>query len=300
MSTTVAACRPRRRSRRRGAAARRPAGRPSARTRCRCAARWSRYDSATSCRAPSTSPPHRSARASGWRAHRCDEVGAAGDDAGLRAAEQLVAAERHECRRRRRASGRAAGSPASHAGGAPAATGTFASSKPLPMSATTGTSSVASSATDVVLDEPLDPVVARVHLQQERDVVAGPARAPVRSRRGGCGWSCRRRRDGPRTAPSPRGPGTSRRSPPTRPATRRRRARRPARRRTSSTAAALLLTTIAASAPAQRREQLTDGALARPALAGREVELDGLSAGLAARGRAGRGRGWCAAARRWR
>ena len=40
----------------------------------------------------------------------------------------------------------AAGSPASHAGGAPFNHGTLASSRPLPMSATTGTSSVARSA----------------------------------------------------------------------------------------------------------------------------------------------------------
>jgi hypothetical protein len=77
----------------------------------------------------------------------------AGDDAGLRAAEQLVGAERDE----RRAGGEvctAAGSPASHAGGGPCSHGQPASIRPLPMSATTGTPSVASSATGVSSTKP--------------------------------------------------------------------------------------------------------------------------------------------------
>ena len=49
---------------------------------------------------------------------------------------------------------RAAGSPCSHAGGGPASHGQFASIRPLPMSATTGTPSVARSATVVASTNP--------------------------------------------------------------------------------------------------------------------------------------------------
>ena len=45
---------------------------------------------------PSVTLSARTARASGCRAHAATEVGAADDDAGLRAAEQLVARERHQ------------------------------------------------------------------------------------------------------------------------------------------------------------------------------------------------------------
>ncbi len=68
----------------------------------------------------------------------------------------------------------AAGSSASHAGGPPFSHGHVASISPLPMSTTTGTGRVASSATDVCFDEPVDAVVARVHLQHDRRVDVGP------------------------------------------------------------------------------------------------------------------------------
>jgi hypothetical protein len=82
-----------------------------------------------------------------------DEIGSPGDDAGLRTAESLsplkvtsAAPSASVCT--------AAGSSASHAGGAPGSHGQVASSRPLPMSATTGTPSVASSATDVSSTKP--------------------------------------------------------------------------------------------------------------------------------------------------
>ena len=56
--------------------------------------------------AASVSLSERSARWSGWRRSRLDEVGAAGDDPGLRAAEQLVAGEADEVRARGERRGR--------------------------------------------------------------------------------------------------------------------------------------------------------------------------------------------------
>ena len=81
-------------------------------------------------------------------------------------------------------------SPATPAVRRRATTGTSASTSPLPRSTTTGTPSVASSPTDVVLDEAVDAVVARMDLQHERDVgaravdgaaVVGEARAVRRA-----------------------------------------------------------------------------------------------------------------------
>ena len=55
-----------------------------------------RYASRTSCKALSTRPPGRSARASGCGRAGRHQVRASGDDAGLGSAEELVAAERDE------------------------------------------------------------------------------------------------------------------------------------------------------------------------------------------------------------
>ena len=67
---------------------------------------------------------------------------------------------------------RAAGSDANQGGGGPGHHGHVASTSPLPRSTTTGGPSVASSPTDGVLDEAVDAVVAGVDLEHERDVGA--------------------------------------------------------------------------------------------------------------------------------
>ena len=73
----------------------------------------------------------------------------------------------------------AAGSPASHAGGGPSSQGHRASIKPLPMSATTGTPSVDNPAMVVSSVNPSHPVVARVHLEDERGIDVGPGERPL-------------------------------------------------------------------------------------------------------------------------
>ena len=106
-----------------------------------------------------------------------------------------------------------------------------------------------------------DPVVARVDLQEER---GRRARRRGGSRRRACGWSCRPRAGAPRSSPSRRGCGTSRRSRPARRA--RPRTSRSAARvfSASSTAAALLFTTSAASAPVSARRSSATSASRSP------------------------------------
>ncbi len=134
--------------------------------------------SAVCCSAPSTRPPQRRARASGWSAHRPTSsalpamMPACGPPSSLSPLNVTSEAPSASvCN--------AAGSSASQAGGGPASHGTRASSRPLPRSTTTGTPSAANSATDVALDETVESVVAGVHLEHDGDVVAGADDRPL-------------------------------------------------------------------------------------------------------------------------
>ena len=108
-----------------------------------------------------------------------DQVGAAEQQPGLRAAEQLVAAGGHQ--------GRAGPQRASPRPARRAAAGRGAS-RPEPMSATTGTperGQLARPATAAV--KPRDHEVRRVHLEHEAGL---PGRRRRRSRPAWCGWWC--------------------------------------------------------------------------------------------------------------
>ena len=257
----------------RGAGRRRCADHPPERDR-----RRPRCDRGTSsavrCSAAARGAPGRRARASGWRWQRCDQVGAAGDDPRLRTAEQLVAAEGHQRGAvRQRLASRRLTAPATPAA-VPAATGSSRRSARCRCRRHRRRPAWRARATDVRLDEALDPVVARVHLQHCGDVGLRPAERACDSRRGGCGWWCRRRRaraplcsitSGMRKPPpistlSPRLTSTCR------PAA--------SAASTSSTAAALLLTTIAASAPHSRANSPPTAAWREPRSPVCEVELD--------------------------
>ena len=145
-----------------------------------------------------------------------DEVGAPDDDAGLRAAEQLVAGEADEVR----------------AGGERLARGRLARRSSRRALRSRGRRAAAARAAArprrarraAALGEADDPEVRLVHAQQERRL--GPDGAP-RSRRRACGSSCRPRRAGRPIAPARRGCGSRRRS---RPARRARRSPRGPRR----------------------------------------------------------------------
>ena len=193
--------------------------------------------------------PGRRARASGWRGAGRHEVGPTGDHAGLGPAEQLVAAEGHE----RGAVGevwRAAGSPASHAGGPSGSHGQAASSSPEPMSTTTGgRRAPREQLRRHGLGEALDAVVRGVHLQH-----AARRRRPAIGRRlvvgeAGAVGGADVDEPGAGLLAAPRARGTRRRSPRSRPGSRPRSRPAASAAMTSSTAAALLFTTIAASAP---------------------------------------------------
>ena len=137
-----------------------------------------------------------------------DQVGPADDDPGLRAAEQLVAAERHDAGAggERLHGRRFAGQPRRAA--RRAATGTShrsARCRCRPRRARRARPARHRRR----LDEPVDPVVARVDLEHRAPRRRRAGRSRVRSRRGGCGSSCRRRRAAHRTGRSPRGRGTT-------------------------------------------------------------------------------------------
>ena len=144
-------------------------------------------------------------------AHRLDEGPAPGDEAGLRAAEQLVAAEGHDVARRRAAPGAAVASAASAPGSA--------SRRPLPWSSTSGIPRLARELGELLerrlLGEADDAEVARVDLQDqaglggergpevgEARAVRGPdlaqPRAALARARPGCGTSRRSRPARPR------------------------------------------------------------------------------------------------------
>ena len=190
----------------------------------------------------------------GGAAQAADEVGAAGDDAGLRPAEQLVAGEGHERRRRRARSGGRPARRASQAGGPSGSHGQAASSSPEPMSC-----------------DDRDGRAPRARRRRhglgealDRGSSTGAPSAPARRRRpaidgalvvgqAGAVGGADLDEPGAGLLAAPRARGSRRRS---RRISPRRHdhvaTARPARRATSSTAAALLLTTIAASAPHSR------------------------------------------------
>ena len=114
------------------------------------------------------------------------EIGAAGDDAGLGPAEQLVAAEGHERRRRRARSGGPPARRPTRPVARRAATGTRHRAAPSRCRGRRGTPSAAEQLRRHGLGEALDAVVRGVHLQHqgdvgprrsERDLVVGQARA---------------------------------------------------------------------------------------------------------------------------
>ena len=141
-----------------------------------------RYASATYCIAASVTLSARTARRQRMPRARGDQVGAPDDHPGLRAAEQLVARERHE----RGAVGDRladAGLVVQPRGPAPAATAWSRRARPDPASTITGGPSDASSAMLARLGEADHPVVRRVHLEHERSLgpelrlVVGPTGA---------------------------------------------------------------------------------------------------------------------------
>ena len=112
---------------------------------------------------------------------------------------------------------RAAGSSASHAGGPPASHGR---GRVEEAGADVGHHRRAERGQGGHLDrlgEADDPVVRLVDLEEQGHVPALDARPG--SRPAGCGWWCRPPPGGRPTGPSPRAPGSRRRSPPARPAT---------------------------------------------------------------------------------
>ena len=257
--------RPRRRAprpaARRGRARRRAARGPcAARAARRARGRGSRCRRSVASSAASESLSMRSARASGWRRQRSTASPRADDDPGLRPAEQLVAAEAGQVAPGRRSSrARPARRPARGRG----------ASTPEPRSSTTGTPRSRPRATSSrqrdVLGEADDAVVGRVRPQDQRGL--GADRPLVVGRRG-CGWWCRPRPGGRRSAarisgmrkPSPISTSWPRETTTSRP--------RANAASTSTSAAALLLTASAASAPVSSHEQRLDVALAAAAPAG--------------------------------
>ena len=225
-----------------------------------------------------------------------DEIGAAGDDPGLRTAEQLVAAERDE----RRAGvdglpgGRLGRQPRRRVrAGPPRARGV---DEPAAEVGDDRHAERRQLADRRLLDESVDAVVARVDLEHERDVGAGRSSAPAvvgearAVRRAdvdelGAGLlhhlgdaeaaadlDALAAADGHVPAGGERGEHQEH-----------------GRR--------VVVDDEGVLGAAQPGEQLADGALARPALAGRQVELDGLGAGRPGGARAVPARGSCAAAR---
>ncbi len=194
----------------------------------------------------------------------------------------------------------AAGSPASQAGGAPFSHGHVGVEQAASDVGHHGHVEGGEFGDRRLLDEAFDAVVARMDLHHHRDVGAGSGDRPLVVGERGCGWWCRRRSAGSPTAPSPRAPGTIRRS---------RRSRRdsPARRGLSASAASdqqhrrcVVVDDHRVLGAREPGEELADGGLARAALTGRQVELDRLGLGGLANARAAPDRGWCGAAHRWR
>ena len=228
-----------------------------------------------------------------------DEVGAPGDDPGLRAAEQLVAAERDErgAGLDGLAGGRLGGQPGRRVrAGPPRARDVEEAAAEVDDD---GRAERRQLGDRGVLDEAVDAVVARVHLEHEGDVGPGTVDGPaVVGEPGAVG----------RADVDEPGAGLLHHLGDAEP-TADLDALAPADRHVPSGGergeheqhrGGVVVDDDGVLGAAQPGEQLADGALARAALAGRQVELDATAPGPPGGGRAAPGRGWCAAARRWR
>ena len=154
-------------------------------------------------------------------AQALDEVGAADDDARLRAAEQLVAAR---SRRGRAPRGERCRARTARRSSGDERAGAEVVDERQPVRARDRARARASVG---LLGEADDAEVRLVHAQEH---ARSPARSRARSRRRACGWSCRPRRAARRSARARRGCGSRRRSRPARRARRSPRGPRRARR----------------------------------------------------------------------
>ncbi len=213
----------------------------------------------------------RIARASGWRLDALHRVGSADDDAGLRAAEQLVAREADQ--RRAGLDALAGGRLVDQVG------------------------QVEQRARAEVVDQrdavrgcqrrpargaaalAVKPTMRKFDWWTRSDARAVSGRSPARSRRGACGWSSPPRPAARRTGRGCRGSGTRRRSRSARRGRSRPRHRRPARPGTAAPRQRCCSRPAPASAPVRSAQQRGEVVVPRSALAGRQVVFERRVAG---------------------